>query len=138
MVNLPSYISCSITYDKYFKEFDANENPKANIYLKISPKNEDRIFKKEYYVYNFKTFFGEMGSLIGVLLGWSFLSVLEMLIDFLDILIRKKLSVNELRIEERAESQEPGMVGSYSDIMNAHSTMSVKSSSSSVETEYIN
>ena len=35
-----------------------------------------------------------------LLLGWSFLSVLEMVIDFLDILIRKKLTVNELTVEE--------------------------------------
>ena len=41
-----------------------------------------------------------MGSYIGLLLGWSFLSVLEMVIDFLDILIRKKLTVNELTVEE--------------------------------------
>ena len=40
-----------------------------------------------------------MGSATGVLLGWSFLSILEMVVDFLDILIRKKLSMKELNIK---------------------------------------
>ena len=58
---------------------------------------------KEFYVYNWTTFFSDMGSYIGLLLGWSFLSVLEMVIDFLDILIRKKLTVNELTVEDVAK-----------------------------------
>ena len=57
---------------------------------------------KEFYVYNWTTFFSDMGSYIGLLLGWSFLSVLEMVIDFLDILIRKKLTMQELTVEELA------------------------------------
>ena len=64
--------------------------------MNISPKNKDRSFLKEFYVYDWTAFFSDMGSYIGLLLGWSFLSILEMIIDFLDILIRKKLSVNEL------------------------------------------
>ena len=59
---------------------------------------------KEYFVYSWTNFFSDMGSYIGLLLGWSFLSVLEMVIDFLDILIRKKLTVNELTVEELANN----------------------------------
>ena len=47
-------------------------------------------------MYDWTAFFSDMGSYIGLLLGWSFLSILEMIIDFLDILIRKKLTVKEL------------------------------------------
>ena len=60
---------------------------------------------KEYFVYSWTNFFSDMGSYIGLLLGWSFLSVLEMVIDFLDILIRKKLTVNELTVEEMANNE---------------------------------
>ena len=37
-----------------------------------------------------------LGDFQTMWLGWSFLSILEMIIDFLDILIRKKLTVKEL------------------------------------------
>ena len=50
-------------------------------------------FKIDHYIEPIDTF-------SALLLGWSFLSVLEMVIDFLDILIRKKLTVNELTVEE--------------------------------------
>ena len=95
----------SITYDKYFQEYHSNGEPKARTYLKISPKNVDRRLMKEYFVYSWTNFFSDMGSYIGLLLGWSFLSVLEMVIDFLDILIRKKLTVNELTVEEMANNE---------------------------------
>ena len=83
-----------INYDKYFNE--TNPGLGKNLYLNISPKNKDRSFLKEFYVYDWTAFFSDMGSYIGLLLGWSFLSILEMIIDFLDILIRKKLTVKEL------------------------------------------
>ena len=98
-------VPCSITYDKYFQEYHTNSEPKAWTYLKISPKNVDRRLMKEYFVYSWTNFFSDMGSYIGLLLGWSFLSVLEMVIDFLDILIRKKLTVNELTVEELANNE---------------------------------
>ena len=86
-----------INYDKYFNEtVNDDKKPVKNLYLNISPKNKDRSFLKEFYVYDWTAFFSDMGSYIGLLLGWSFLSILEMIIDFLDILIRKKLTVKEL------------------------------------------
>ena len=99
-----------INYDKYYNETDENGHTVKNLYLNISPKNKDRSFLKEFYVYDWTAFFSDMGSYIGLLLGWSFLSILEMIIDFLDILIRKKLSVNELNNGNQSSGNAAGDV----------------------------
>ena len=91
-----------ITYDKYFPETTTDENgglPKSHLYLSIEPRNHDQRYSREYIVHDWPDFFSDMGSATGVLLGWSFLSILEMVVDFLDILIRKKLSMKELNIK---------------------------------------
>ena len=85
-----------ITYDKYFPETDEEGEPKSHLYLNIGPRNQDQRYSQEYLVYDWNQFFSDMGSYTGLLLGWSFLSILEMVVDFLDILIRKKLSMKEL------------------------------------------
>ena len=82
---------------------------------------------KEYFVYNWTNFFSDMGSYIGLLLGWSFLSVLEMVIDFLDILIRKKLTVNELTVEELENNETSDEVTSLRPLSTVSSMMSVDS-----------
>ena len=73
-----------------------------------------------------------MGSYIGLLLGWSFLSVLEMVIDFLDILIRKKLTVNELTVEEMANNETAEEVTSLRPLSTVSSMLSADSDHLSV------
>lgn len=93
---------------------------------------------KEFYVYSWTTFFSDMGSYIGLLLGWSFLSVLEMVIDFLDILIRKKLTVQELTNNELQNGQNwnGSDIISFNGDQGSIRAVSAVSSMLSVETEY--
>ena len=59
----------SITYDKYFPEYDKDGIPKSNLYLIIGPNNQDQQYSREYFVYDWTTFFADMGSYTGLLLG---------------------------------------------------------------------
>lgn len=94
---------------------------------------------KEFYVYNWTTFFSDMGSYIGLLLGWSFLSVLEMVIDFLDILIRKKLTVHELTLEDKGGKRNAGINDQFELMSNNEASRGVSAVSSmiSIDSEYI-
>jgi hypothetical protein len=94
----------SISYDKFFKEYYPNGDEKAMLYLNIGPTNEDGIYLREFYVYDWVTFFGDMGSYIGLLLGWSFLSIFDMIVDFVEILMKKKFAT--IRSEAQAKIEE--------------------------------
>lgn len=96
---------CRIVYDKYFKESFPSGDRKTRLYLKIGPKNEDRNYMKEFYVYGWTDFFADMGSYIGLLLGWSALTILEMTAELIEILAQKKMSLSEILNKKETSTQ---------------------------------
>lgn len=60
---------------------------------------------KEFYVYGWTDFFADMGSYIGLLLGWSALTILEMTAELIEILAQKKMSLSEILNKKETSTQ---------------------------------